>query len=283
MDIANHVASLTNGLDVLALVVERGGATATEIGEATRLNRTTAYRLAETLAAEGLLSRSGGRYRATIETKALSGGYRAQAWIEHSAVGPIRALGHAIDWPLALTTFAGTHMLVRYSTDDESPYVFRRVAAGTRLDVVGSAAGRVFLACSDPKIVEQALAVAGARSAGREAAEDIIGRAPFWSRDTLLRDLDRIARTGFASYHRADLKFHFLSVPILVDGLPFGCVTVRVIASAMRIATAEARFVPLLQATAREIVARIAADRDGRAIGRTATLCDETLAARRKS
>ena len=96
----------------------------------------------------------------------------------------------------------------------------------------------------------------------------------------LLRDLARIRHDGFYAYHRADLKFHFLSVPILIDAVPLGCVTVRVIASAMRIATAEERFVPMLRSTVREIASCIVADRE--AIGLTTEPCDAPPGSRRK-
>ncbi|RVT90953.1 IclR family transcriptional regulator domain-containing protein [Sphingomonas crocodyli] len=249
MKSSDRVHSLARGLKLLETAVAMRGGTVFELAAASGFGRTSVYRIADTLVAEGFLARSGKRYEPTPATRALSEGYGESVWIAQSAVDPIRRLAKAIDWPIALSTFAGSHMLVRYATDDESPYAFRPVAPGTRMTLTASAAGRTYLAFAQLADVENLLAIAA-------ADPDVRGSLPV-SVDTIVAEFAATRARGHYAMQRRDPDFLFVAVPIFGPRGIVGCLTVRIIASAMRLQAAEARYAPLLKATAEEISSAI--------------------------
>jgi IclR family mhp operon transcriptional activator len=111
------------GLEALQELNRHNGATVTDIAKAVKLPRTTAYRVLETLCVAGFAVRdpSDDRYRLTIRVRSLSDGFDDEAWVRDIAKPLITKLGKEVVWPLAISTLHGTSMLVRETTDKDSP------------------------------------------------------------------------------------------------------------------------------------------------------------------
>src|SRR5258708_12239381 len=84
--------------------------------------------------------------------RALSEGFDDEAMVVHIAKPHLTALGAQIVWPVAVATPSGATMMIRETTDRESPLALEQYGAGVRVPMLGSAAGRAYLAfCGGPQ------------------------------------------------------------------------------------------------------------------------------------
>ena len=244
---ARPIRAIQRGLQVLGCLNEHDGLTVSEVAQVTRLPRTTAYRVLETLRLSGYIVRDAqdDRYRPTILVRRLAEGFEDQAWIRDIARPQMARLGAEIVWPLSISTFAGTSMLVRETTDKSSPLALERYAAGFRIPVMVTGAGQVFLAyCSDRQ---------------RETVLKILERSSDPD-DALARQkpvVDRIVtetrERGYAVNLRPYQGENSNSVPILAKDALLASLTMRYMKSAMTPEQAVADYLPKLQATAGKI------------------------------
>ncbi|HSN72718.1 MAG TPA: helix-turn-helix domain-containing protein [Steroidobacteraceae bacterium] len=248
------IRALARGLKVLTVLNSGDGSTVSEIALATRLPRTTVYRVLETLAEEGYVTRdeSDERYRLTILVRGLSDGFDDEAWVTQIAKPYIFELGREIVWPVSIATISGTSMLVRQTTDHASPLAVERYAPGYRLPVLESAAGLAFLAFCPASQRETLLDVL-ARSEQQE-------QAPVGDRQTLERQLDEVRTQGFAVYHRPRRVSDrtSLAVPILAEDRVLALLVVRYARTAIPLPQAVQRFVPRMREMAVQIAAGVA-------------------------
>lgn len=237
------------GLEALAALNVRNGATVSDIAAAIRVPRTTAYRILETLCTAGYVLRdqADDRYRLTIAVRRLSDGFDDEAWISQIARPVLEELSDETAWPAALATLAGNSMTVRESTDHRSPLALERYTAGIRVPLLTSAAGRAYLAWCTAR-QREALVDVLSRSA-RE--EDMLARNP----GELTRLLNEARAQGYASAVRARKAADevSLAVPILVDGRVLACVSIRFASNAVPMKQALDRMLPRLKQAAERI------------------------------
>ncbi len=242
------VRSLVRGLDILQALNRRNGATVTEVAEDTSLSRGTVYRMLETLREAGYVFRDNAdaRYRLTILVRGLSDGFSDESWISEIAKPRIEILCKKVVWPIAVATIHGTSMLVRETTDKNSPLAMRRLSGGFRFPIVASSAGQVYLAfCPEEQ---------------RETILDILSRSNTHPADVLARNpklmrkiLSEVKEKGYATTTRPHLNDSSVAVPILPHGRVIGAISLRYIDSAMSVATAVEKYLDDLTATARDI------------------------------
>ena len=145
------IRALNRGLDVLTELNRLERAPINTLAGAVELPRTTTYRILETLRQAGYVERDAHDdcYRPTIMVRALSDGFDDEAMVAHIAKPHIAALGAEIVWPVAVATPSGASMMIREATDRQSPLALEQYSAGVRVPMLGSAAGRAYLAyCS---------------------------------------------------------------------------------------------------------------------------------------
>ncbi len=247
MDSTRPIRALSRGLDALSVLNLRDGATVSEIAHEIRLPRTTVYRILETLCNAGFAYRDAAdeRYRLTIRVRGLSDGFDDEAWVTQIAKPIIFSLTAEIVWPVCISTLSGTQMIVREVTDHSTPLALDRHAAGMRLPLLGSAAGRAYLAHCTP--------------AQRDTLLDSLARTgkqedkPARNRTEVLRALAHIKQQGYGSVicTRRLTDEVALSVPVMLDDRPLASLTLRCIAQGADGMTAAERFLPkLLQCAA---------------------------------
>jgi len=248
-DSTRPIRALMRGLDALAVLNHRNGATVSEVASAIKLPRTTTYRILETLCEAGYIFRDAAddRYRLTILVRTLSDGFDDEAWVSQIARPVLRELGREVVWPVAIATLSGTSMMVRETTDHRSPLAVERYAAGFRVPLLTSAAGRAYLAsCPATEL---------------EAVVDILSRSPR-EEDKLARNPAELGRIlnearaqGYASAIRARRVSDEVSLAVAVrtGDRVLACITVRFSASAVPMKTAQERFLPRLAAAAERI------------------------------
>lgn len=133
-------------------------------------------------------------------------------------------------------------MLVRATSDYESPLVLHRFPRGFRFVLVGSAAGYAYLAFAAPAIREAAIAAA--------ARSRTAGEIPLRGLDRLLSD---VRHKGYAVSLRQNDAIHAIAVPVLSGGNSLAALSLRYFASAISNRNAVTRFLGPLQACAAEI------------------------------
>ena len=246
MDSTRPIRALIRGLEALAVLNRRNGATVSEVTQEIRLPRTTTYRILETLSEAGYVYRDPGddRYRLTLMVRSLADGFDDEAWITQIARPCINELCRDIVWPVTLLSPSGTSMLIRDTTDHASPLAVERFTAGFRLPLLGSAAGRVYLAFCPPEQRDALLEILSRST----AEEDRLAR----SREELGKILEEAREQGFATAVRARRVSEevAMSVPVLVQDRVLATIAVRFSASAVPLGLAVERFVPKLQETA---------------------------------
>lgn len=243
------IRALQRGLEVLHVLNLQNGATVSEVAAVIDLPRTTTYRILETLCSAGYAYRANSdeRYRLTIMVRGLSDGFDDEAWVTQIARPYMYELCKEFVWPIAVATLSGSTMLVRRTTDDRSPLAVEKCGPGFRVPILASAAGLVYLAFCP---VEQ-----------RDTILDLLAKSrheedkPPRNRKKVIEGLAEVRRRGFAMFRRARRVSDevSLSVPIVAGERLFAALTIRFAGTAVAEAAAIERFLPRLQATARQI------------------------------
>lgn len=245
------IRALNRGLEVLMELNRLQRAAINTISAAVGLPRTTTYRILETLRLAGYVEResSDDCYCPTIMVRALSDGFDDEASVTQLARPHLARLGTEIVWPIAIATPSGSSMLIRETTDRQSPLALEQNRTGTRVSMLSSAAGRAYLAFCAP--------------AEREAMVDLLARtaAP---EERLAHDTQELERLleetraqgyGISTRARRVSEEISLAIPIRVRDRMLAAMVVRFSASAVPLRTAVDQFLPRLRATAESIEA----------------------------
>jgi IclR family mhp operon transcriptional activator len=179
--------------------------------------------------------------------RALSEGFDDEAMIAHIAKPHLAALCTSIVWPIAIVTPSGSVMMIRETTDMQSPLALEQYGAGIRVPMLTSAAGRAYLAyCSTPQ---------------REALLELLSRSSL-PEDRLVRsrvEVERIlneTRTqgyGMAQRARRVSEETSLAIPVRIKDRVLATISVRYAATAVPLRTAVEQFLPKM----RDVVAKI--------------------------
>jgi IclR family mhp operon transcriptional activator len=250
MESTRPIRALIRGLDALTVLNLRDGATVSEVAHEIRLPRTTVYRILETLCNAGFVFRDAtdDRYRLTILVRGLSDGFDDEAWVTQIAKPFIQELGRDIVWPVSVATLSGTLMMVRETTDHNSPLAIERYSAGFRAPLLSSAAGRAYLAFCTAAQRESLIDIL-ARSSKEE---DKLARPP---RNDLQHLLSDAKAGGYASVTRTRRLVEEVSiaVPVMWNDRVLAVLTVRFVSSAIPTKVALERFLPKLRQCAVKI------------------------------
>jgi IclR family mhp operon transcriptional activator len=241
MESTRPIRALTRGLDALTVLNLRDGATVSEVAHEIRLPRTTVYRILETLCNAGFVFRDAAddRYRLTLLVRTLSEGFEDDAWVTEIAKPHIFELCREIVWPVAVATLSGTTMMVRETTDHDTPLAIERYSAGFRAPLLSSAAGRVYLGfCPAPE---------------RDSLLETLDAGA--QRTQLLRMLADVHAQGYATATRTRRLMDEVSiaVPIALHDRVLAVLTARFLTSALPLKAALERFLPKLRERAAKI------------------------------
>jgi IclR family mhp operon transcriptional activator len=249
MSSTRPIRALLRGLEVLHVLNHHNGATVSEVASTIDLPRTTTYRILETLCVAGYAYRaaSDDRYRLTILVRGLSDGFDDEAWVTQIARPYIYNLCQEIIWPVAVATLSGSSMLIRQTTDHQSPLAVEKRGPGFRVPILGSAAGIAYLSFC-PKEQRDSLLDILAKS--KKAADK-----PARSRKKVYETLLETRKRGYAISRRSrrisdELSF---SVPITADERLLASLTFRCSSTAVPESEAIRNFVPKLKAVAVQI------------------------------
>ena len=237
------IRALIRGLDVLTELNRLERAAINTLAAVVRLPRTTTYRILETLRLAGYVDRDeqDDCYRPTIKVRTLSDGFDDEAMVAHLAKPHLAALGAQIVWPVAVATPAGATMMIRETTDRQSPLALEQYRAGVRVPMLGSAAGRAYLAFCSSQERDTLLELLSRSS----LPEDRMAR----SRVEVERLLSETRSQGFGMAHRARRVSEetSLAIPVRAKNRVLATVTVRYAATAVPLRTAVEQFLPKMR------------------------------------
>ena len=249
MSSTRPIRALLRGLEVLHVLNQHNGATVSEVAMAIDLPRTTTYRILETLCVAGYAYRaaSDDRYRLTIMVRGLSDGFDDEAWVTQIARPYIYDLCREIVWPVAIATLSGSSMLIRQTTDHQSPLAVEKRGPGFRVPILGSAAGLSYLAFCPKEQRDSLLDILSSSKKEADKAER--------NRKKVLDTLVETRKRGFAISHRKRRISEELSfaVPIIANDRLLASLAFRCSSTAVPEEEAVERFVPKLKEVAQQI------------------------------
>ncbi|MBL8631305.1 MAG: helix-turn-helix domain-containing protein [Rhodospirillaceae bacterium] len=251
------VNSIVRSFAVLNALNANNGSTVAQIASMTDLPRATAFRILETLRTLGYVERGNqnGAFFLTANVLALSKGFAGQGWVEEHAKPLISSLARDVIWPVSLTIPRHAALVMRLSSDFESPMIETRFNTGTLLPLLATASGYAYLAFSQPGTREQLIA-----SALNEATDKLKG-TPVQVLE-FRSNIPTIQAKGYAYYsgysHNKGLKrTAAIAVPVRRNDEVVGCLSMRFFATALNKKALEEKFVPIFKAAAASLEAKM--------------------------
>jgi IclR family transcriptional regulator, mhp operon transcriptional activator len=232
------IRALGRGLAMLAELNRLQSAPIHTLAAAVRLPRTTTFRILETLRLAGYVERDPHTdcYRPTLLVRTLSEGFDEVALMAHVAKPHLAELCAQLVWPVELAAPAGAAIVVRETT--QSPLALEAHRAGMRMGMLGSAAGRAYLAHAAP--------------ARREALLDLLSHSTL-PEDRLARDraeverlLGQVRAQGYGVTQRARRVSEetSLAIPLHAQNEAIAALGVRFAATAVPLRSAIDQFLP---------------------------------------
>ena len=158
------VRSLSRGLALIRELNMNGPANVLRLAEQTRLNRTTCYRLLQTLQQDGFVTydEEGAYFALTTQVRTLSEGVSTRDLSSQAALPPMFSLLKEISWPSDFAVFELGSMVVHESTHSFSAFTIHRSMVGRRRSLVRSSLGRAILAAASPALRREMLEICAA-------------------------------------------------------------------------------------------------------------------------
>lgn len=249
MDERQEVKSLKKALRILTFLNTSGESTVTSVAHAVNVPRTTAYRILETLGAEGYVERQSHSdiYRLTSLVQKLSAGFGDDDLLIEVAKPLIVNFGAAMRFPVSLATPRGKDMVVRIATDFDAPMVIDRFVIGFSVPMLRAPTGLCYLAHCDEFARERVIAQS------KEAGIDLGSLGYEGSHLSYL--LERIRSDGYFDMRFREYREAGVAIPLIISERVFGGVVMRYVKSAYKPQHVEREFVPKLLALGEEIAA----------------------------
>jgi len=153
------VRSLSRGLALIRQLNVTGPASAQQLAAGTGINRTTCYRLLQTLQDEGYVSfdAKSALFGLTNQVRTLSEGVSLSDLSSEAALPPMFALLKEASWPSDFALFELGSLMIHESTHSFSPFSVHRSMIGRRRSLVRSALGRAILTAASPTLRREML------------------------------------------------------------------------------------------------------------------------------
>jgi IclR family mhp operon transcriptional activator len=214
-----RLQALERGLETLSFLNRFGAGTSTQVAKALGLKRSTAHRILAVLVNLGLVRHDAlnHQYILCSRVRELSSGFRDEEWVSNSALPSMKAWTAEHHWPLVLTTELAGKLVVRASTDYESPMSVDRFHCGQIVPIEGSTAGLIYLAYAGR--ISAAPDVFITKLHKPMADDDTLGASP--------EELSRIRAAGYVARPTACFTGGRVSVPLRPSEPFVGCITMR--------------------------------------------------------
>jgi IclR family mhp operon transcriptional activator len=239
-----RLQALERGLEALSFLNRYGAGTSTQVAKALQLKRSTAHRILAVLVNIGLLRHDPLNHQFILcgRVGELSNRFRDDEWVLSSALPAMKGWTREHHWPLVLTTPLAGKLVVRASTDYESPMSVDRFHCGQVIPVQGSTAGLIYMAYSPAELAS----TVPARSEQKTPMDDL-------PQTTEPEDFGRIRSLGYVARPTACFTGGRISVPLRKTAPFVGVITMRARAENIEVMSELHGWVASLQALALRI------------------------------
>jgi IclR family mhp operon transcriptional activator len=245
------VRALARGLALITELNDSGPSSAQQLARTSRLNRTTCYRLLETLRQAGFVTVDEGNalFALTPQVRRLSEGVSTRDLARQAALPPMFTLLKQVSWPSDFAVFELGAMMIRESTHAFSPFSVHRSLVGHGRSLVRSALGRAALSAAPPALRREML----------EISASFVPEDARLAKDRRL--IERmVARTRSDGYASSIGEFEHgisaIAVPIAGIGPVLGSLNIVFFSSAMTPEVAARRYLRSMKQAARDIEGR---------------------------
>lgn len=251
-DSHKEVRALSRGLTILIALNRRGNSTAVEISEETKLNRTTVYRLLDTLISLGFVSRnmSDERFELMPAVRRLSEGFTDTDFLARIVAPELGRLFSKVLWPTDFAIFEKGAMQIRESTQRFSPYSVDRGVIGTTRMFTRSALGRAVLTAASPEQRVEML-----RQTIKEKQPDMANASSATYVNAIIQETK--SRGYASSVGETDNRISAIALPVNNRGKVVGAINLIFFRSTMQCEDAAKKFLGEMQHSVRAIEARI--------------------------
>jgi len=240
-----RLQALERGLEALSFLNRYGAGTSTQVAKALHLKRSTAHRILAVLVNLGLLRHDPLNHQFILcgRVGEMSSGFRDDDWVLSSALPAMKAWTREHHWPLVLATPLANKLVVRASTDYESPMSIDRFHCGQVIPIHGSTAGLLYLAYSP---AAQEVSPSDAPAQQKSPMDDI-------AQTHEPEDLARIRSAGYVARPTACFTGGRISVPLRTTAPFVGAITMRARAENIEVMSELLSWVESLQRLAAQI------------------------------
>ncbi|WP_242128755.1 IclR family transcriptional regulator C-terminal domain-containing protein [Sphingobium sp. Sx8-8] len=237
------VRSLVRGLQIIEALSEMGWAKVGDLSMAANIQRSSAYRLVNTLEQLGYVTRRAddGAVALTPKFAYLADALKDDDVVTQFAWPPLFELTKDVLWPCDFASLEGGRVLIRLSTHRISPMSIHRGMIGKERYLVRSALGVAILSAMAEEELESALSIIDRM--GGPNADDIRDRG------AIRRLLDGVRERGYAaSAGQTETKISAIALPIRSpDGRVAGAVNIVFFRSVMTTGQAADRYLGRLR------------------------------------
>jgi len=245
------VRALARGLALIAELNVSGPSSAQQLARKSGLNRTTCYRLLQTLQQEGFVTfdEDNALFGLTPQVRRLSEGMSTRDLSSQAALPPMFDLLKEVSWPSDFAVFELGWMMIRESTHSFSPFSVHRSMVGRGRSLMRSALGRAVLTAASPALRREMLEIcASLVPEDAELARD---------RSFINRFVSRTKSDGYASsIGETEQGISAIAVPIVGIGPVLGGLNIVFFSSAMTPEVAAKRYLQSMRQAAGDIERR---------------------------
>lgn len=251
MSIHRSVRALSRGLALIGELNTNGPSSAQQLARKSGINRTTCYRLLQTLQQDGYVTfdEESALFGLTPQVRRLSEGLSMQDLSSQVALPPMFSLLEQVSWPSDFAVFELGRMMIRESTHSFSPFSVHRSMVGFGRSLLRSALGRAVLTAATPTQRREMLEIA----ASLVPDDAVVAR----DRRYVSRFVSRTKSDGYASsIGETEQGISAIAVPIGGVGPVIGSLNIVFFTSAMTTEVAARRYLRSLKQAAGDIERR---------------------------
>jgi IclR family mhp operon transcriptional activator len=249
-----NVRALSRGLALIGQLNASGPSSVVQLAKRTGLNRTTCYRLLETLRDDGYVTsdETNALFGLTPQVRTLSEGVSSRDLSSQAALPAMFGLLDHVSWPSDFAVFELGSVLIRESTHPFSPFSVHRSMVGRRRSLLRSALGRAILTASSPTMRREMLEMTASL-----VEED----APLAKDRRFVEQIvSQTKKDGYASsVGGSDAGISAIALPIQGGGPVLGSLNLIFFTSSMTPQVAAGRFLSNMRLAVQEIEQRWAA------------------------
>lgn len=243
------VRSLVRGLQIIEALSELGWARMVDLSACAGIERTSAYRLVNTLIQLGYVSKRSedGAVALTPKFAYLADGLKDDDIVTQFAWPALFELSKDILWPSDFASFEGGKVLIRLTTHKISPMSVHRGMVGKERFLVRSALGMAILSAMTDDELEASLAIV--EQLGGANAEDVR------KRDYVHQLVEAVRKQGYASSAgQTESKISAIALPVAgPNGRVAGSVNIVFFRSVMTTEQAADRYLDKLRLCVQQI------------------------------